>query len=194
MLHFISDELRITFRCCGSSTLSLVEVVMGETDGYVALGDSTYDVIAGPPMSHTIDWGLTGCKAAVRMRKRRVRGKGALSAGQCRRQPDAGRSRPWLDTGRLSSTQLMKYCLHCVIAPRWREASYRYVAVSLLHGSIRRGKTGKGRHRICLVSAAVSWTVLLRRRRSFLLQKCKGQHRAFPRPGMKTSDPPNGEN
>ncbi|MGV1982306.1 inositol monophosphatase family protein [Agrobacterium sp. 22-214-1] len=62
VLRFISDELRINFRCCGSSALSLVEVAMGETDGYVALGDATWDVMAGLPIlvslggSHTIDW------------------------------------------------------------------------------------------------------------------------------------------
>lgn len=62
LLRYISDELRINFRCCGSSALSLMEVAMGETDGYVALGDSTWDVMAGLPIlaslgvSHTIDW------------------------------------------------------------------------------------------------------------------------------------------
>lgn len=62
VLRFISDDLRINFRCCGSSALSLVEVATGETDGYIALGDATWDVIAGIPIlaslgvSHTIDW------------------------------------------------------------------------------------------------------------------------------------------
>ncbi|MCW8143093.1 inositol monophosphatase [Agrobacterium tumefaciens] len=62
VLRFISDDLRINFRCCGSSALSLVEVATGETDGYVALGDATWDVMAGLPIlaslgvSHTIDW------------------------------------------------------------------------------------------------------------------------------------------
>ncbi len=62
VFRFISDDLRINFRCCGSSALSLLEVAMGETDGYIALGDSTWDVMAGLPIlaglgvSHTIDW------------------------------------------------------------------------------------------------------------------------------------------
>jgi myo-inositol-1(or 4)-monophosphatase len=62
VLRFIFDELRINFRCCGSSTLSLIEIAMGETDGYVALYDSTWDVMAGLAIlaslgvSHTIDW------------------------------------------------------------------------------------------------------------------------------------------
>ncbi|MVA26562.1 inositol monophosphatase family protein [Agrobacterium vitis] len=62
VVRFISDDLRISFRCCGSATLSLIEVAMGETDGYVSLGDSTWDVMAALPIlgnlgaSHTIDW------------------------------------------------------------------------------------------------------------------------------------------
>ncbi|MFI0849765.1 inositol monophosphatase family protein, partial [Mesorhizobium sp. IMUNJ 23232] len=72
VLRFISDELRISFRCCGSSALSLIEVAMGETDGYVALGDSTWDVMAGLPIlgnlgvSHTIDWDRTHLDAKLR--------------------------------------------------------------------------------------------------------------------------------
>jgi len=62
VLRFIFDELHINFRCCGSSTLSLIEIATGETDGYVALYDSTWDVMAGLAIlaslgvSHTIDW------------------------------------------------------------------------------------------------------------------------------------------
>lgn len=65
VVRFISDDLRISFRCCGSATLSLIEVAMGETDGYVSLGDSTWDVMAALPIlgnlgvSHTIDWDRT---------------------------------------------------------------------------------------------------------------------------------------
>ncbi|CDZ55563.1 inositol monophosphatase family protein [Neorhizobium galegae] len=72
VVRYISDELRISFRCCGSSTLSLIEVAMGETDGYVALGDSTWDVMAGLPIlanlgvSHTIDWDRTELQAKLR--------------------------------------------------------------------------------------------------------------------------------
>lgn len=72
VVRYISDELRISFRCCGSSTLSLIEVAMGETDGYVALGDSTWDVMAALPIlanlgiSHTIDWDRTDLQAKLR--------------------------------------------------------------------------------------------------------------------------------
>ena len=62
VMRFISDDLRIGFRSCGSATLSLIEVALGETDGYLSLGDSTWDVMAGLPIlanlgvCHTIDW------------------------------------------------------------------------------------------------------------------------------------------
>ncbi|MFB9953246.1 inositol monophosphatase family protein [Rhizobium puerariae] len=72
LMRFISDELRISFRCCGSATLSLIEVAMGETDGYVSLGDSTWDVMAALPIlanlgvSHTIDWDRIDLRAKLR--------------------------------------------------------------------------------------------------------------------------------
>lgn len=72
LIRFISDELRITFRCNGSSALSIIEVAMGETDGYVALGDSTWDVMAGLPIlaslggSDTIDWDRTDLQDKLR--------------------------------------------------------------------------------------------------------------------------------
>ncbi|KEA02978.1 MULTISPECIES: inositol monophosphatase family protein [Rhizobium/Agrobacterium group] len=62
VIRFISDDLGISFRFCGAATISLIEVMMGETDGYVSLGDSTWDVMAALPIlgslgvSHTIDW------------------------------------------------------------------------------------------------------------------------------------------
>lgn len=72
VVRFISDELRISFRCCGSATLSLIEVAMGESDGYLSLGDSTWDVMAALPIlgnlgvSHTIDWDRTDLDAKLR--------------------------------------------------------------------------------------------------------------------------------
>ncbi|WP_113218815.1 inositol monophosphatase family protein [Agrobacterium sp. fls2-241-TYG-188a] len=65
LMRFISDELQISFRICGSATASFIEVALGETDGYVSLGDSTWDVMAALPIlanlgvSHTIDWDIT---------------------------------------------------------------------------------------------------------------------------------------
>jgi myo-inositol-1(or 4)-monophosphatase len=72
LIRFIADDLRITFRHCGSATLSLIEVALGETDGYLSLGDSTWDVMAALPIlanlgvSHTIDWDNTDLSAKLR--------------------------------------------------------------------------------------------------------------------------------
>lgn len=65
MIRYISDELGVVFRCCGASTISLIEVATGQTDGYLSLGESTWDVMAGFAifknlgLSHTIDWNNT---------------------------------------------------------------------------------------------------------------------------------------
>jgi len=72
VIRFLSDELQISFRLCGSATLSLIEVAMGETDGYISLGDSTWDVMAALPIleslgvSHTIDWSRTDLSEKLR--------------------------------------------------------------------------------------------------------------------------------
>nr|WP_029075008.1 inositol monophosphatase family protein [Kaistia adipata] len=72
VLRFLSDELRCTFRCCGASTLSLVEVALGETDGYLALGDASWDVMAALPilanlgLCDTIDWDGADLRAKLR--------------------------------------------------------------------------------------------------------------------------------
>lgn len=72
VMRYISDELRISFRCCGAATLSLIEVALGQTDGYLALGDSTWDIMAGLPilknlgLSHTLDWDHIDLKDKLR--------------------------------------------------------------------------------------------------------------------------------
>ena len=64
-IRFISDDLGISFRLCGAATISLIEVMLGETDGYLSIGDSTWDVMAALPIlarlgfSNTIDWDRT---------------------------------------------------------------------------------------------------------------------------------------
>lgn len=72
LLRYISDELCITFRCNGATTASLIEVATGQTDGYLSLGDSTWDVMAGLPilknlgLDHTIDWDATNLNEKLR--------------------------------------------------------------------------------------------------------------------------------
>jgi|GEM_PF-417969 len=72
VIRFISDDLNISFRFCGAATLSMIEVAMGETDGYVSLGDSTWDVMAALPILgnlgvfHTVDWDHIDLQAKLR--------------------------------------------------------------------------------------------------------------------------------
>ncbi len=72
LMRFMSDELHLTFRCCGSSAISLLHIATGESDGYVAMGDSTWDVMAGLPIlsalgaAHTIDWERTELQDKLR--------------------------------------------------------------------------------------------------------------------------------
>ncbi|MGK6315793.1 inositol monophosphatase family protein [Neorhizobium sp. DT-125] len=71
-VRFISEDLGISFRFCGAATISLVEVMLGETDGYLSIGDSTWDVMAALPIlaslgvSHTIDWDRTELSQKLR--------------------------------------------------------------------------------------------------------------------------------
>jgi len=71
-LRFISDDLGIMFRHCGAATLSMVEVALGETDGYVSLGDASWDVMAALPIlgnlgvTATIDWDAVDLHSKLR--------------------------------------------------------------------------------------------------------------------------------
>jgi myo-inositol-1(or 4)-monophosphatase len=72
ILRFLMDEARISFRCYGSATVSLLEIATGQVDGHVGLGESTWDVVAalailGPlGVVSTIDWGTTELSAKLR--------------------------------------------------------------------------------------------------------------------------------
>jgi len=46
VIRFISHDLGISFRVGGAAAMSMVEVALGETDGYLSLGDSTCNVMA----------------------------------------------------------------------------------------------------------------------------------------------------
>lgn len=62
MMRAVMEDARMSFRCCGSATISLMEVVRGEVDGYLGLGESTWDVMAALPIlerlgaATTVDW------------------------------------------------------------------------------------------------------------------------------------------
>lgn len=72
VIRFISDDLQASFRHCGAATMSLVELALGETDGYLSLGDSTWDVMAALPIltnlgvTSTIDWDRTDLSDKLR--------------------------------------------------------------------------------------------------------------------------------
>ncbi len=65
ILRFVADEARMMMRCCGSSTISLLELARGEVDGYLGIGESTWDVMATLPVlsrlgaDNTINWRRT---------------------------------------------------------------------------------------------------------------------------------------
>jgi myo-inositol-1(or 4)-monophosphatase len=71
-LRFVIEEARMVFRCCGSATLSLIEVARGEVDGYLGFGESTWDVMAAFPIlaglgvESTVDWDAIGLDAKLR--------------------------------------------------------------------------------------------------------------------------------
>ena len=52
----------MTFRCCGSAVISLIEVARGDVDGYVGMGESSWDLVAALAIleqvgiSSTVDW------------------------------------------------------------------------------------------------------------------------------------------
>jgi myo-inositol-1(or 4)-monophosphatase len=64
-LRFVLEEARMTFRCCGSATLSLIEIAQGQVDGYIGTGESTWDLMAIVPILQeigvgcTVDWAST---------------------------------------------------------------------------------------------------------------------------------------
>ena len=62
MLRFVLEDARMVFRCCGSATMSLLEIASGEVDGYIGIGESTWDLMAALPIlaqlgvGSTVDW------------------------------------------------------------------------------------------------------------------------------------------
>jgi myo-inositol-1(or 4)-monophosphatase len=71
-LRFVLEEARMTFRCCGSATLSLIEVATGQVDGYLGIGESTWDLMAAVPIleqigiQSTVDWSRTSLDSKLR--------------------------------------------------------------------------------------------------------------------------------
>ncbi len=58
-LRFILEEAQMSFRCCGSATLSMIEIAQGQVDGYLGTGESTWDLMAAIPILEQIGIGCT---------------------------------------------------------------------------------------------------------------------------------------
>ena len=72
LLRFVVDDARMVFRCCGSAAVSLLEIALGQVDGYLGIGESTWDVMAILPIlsalgaDNTVDWSATPLDAKLR--------------------------------------------------------------------------------------------------------------------------------
>lgn len=71
-LRYVLHDARMSFRCCGSATASLIEVAMGQVDGYIGMGESTWDLMAALPILEqigirsTVDWSATDLSSKLR--------------------------------------------------------------------------------------------------------------------------------
>jgi myo-inositol-1(or 4)-monophosphatase len=71
-LRFVMEDVGMTFRCCGSATMALIEVARGEVDGYLGTGESSWDLMAALPMlaqigiHSTVDWATTDLSLKLR--------------------------------------------------------------------------------------------------------------------------------
>lgn len=71
-LRYILKEAGMSFRCCGSATVSLIEVGLGQVDGYLGIGESTWDLMAALPIldqigiRSTVDWKTTDLSSKLR--------------------------------------------------------------------------------------------------------------------------------
>lgn len=71
-LRYVLQDARMSFRCCGSATLSLIEVALGQVDGYIGIGESTWDLMAALPILEqlgihsTVDWSTLDLTSKIR--------------------------------------------------------------------------------------------------------------------------------
>ncbi|MDW3225720.1 MAG: inositol monophosphatase family protein [Paracoccaceae bacterium] len=71
-LRFVLENAQMSFRCCGSATLSLIEIAQGQVDGYLGTGESTWDLMAVVPILEqigigcTVDWAQTDLSDKLR--------------------------------------------------------------------------------------------------------------------------------
>lgn len=71
-LRYVLEDARMSFRCCGSATVSLIEVALGQVDGYLGIGESTWDLMAALPILEqlgirsTVDWSNLDLTSKIR--------------------------------------------------------------------------------------------------------------------------------
>lgn len=62
VLRFLMDEAKLMIRSCNCATMAMLEVVSGDADAYLAMGDSSWDVLGAWPVLEalggkaTFDW------------------------------------------------------------------------------------------------------------------------------------------
>jgi myo-inositol-1(or 4)-monophosphatase len=59
VLRYVMEDASITFRHNGSAAISLIEIASGQSDGYIGLGEATWDVMGALPILSSIGAGTT---------------------------------------------------------------------------------------------------------------------------------------
>lgn len=73
LVDFVCRDAKMAFRYCGCGSVSLLSVALGEVDGYISLGESSWDVMAAlailQPLGAecTIDWPAVGLRQKFAM-------------------------------------------------------------------------------------------------------------------------------
>ncbi|TIP14316.1 inositol monophosphatase family protein [Mesorhizobium sp.] len=71
LVSFVMDQAGMVCRNSGCGSLSLLSVALGHVDGYISLGESSWDVMAALAILHalgatsTVDWLATGLEVKV---------------------------------------------------------------------------------------------------------------------------------
>ena len=66
LVDFVGREAGMLFRYCGCGSVSLISVALGQVDGYISLGESSWDVVAALAIlaqlggESTVDWQVEG--------------------------------------------------------------------------------------------------------------------------------------
>lgn len=73
LISFVAQKAGMLFRYYGCGSVSLLSVALGQVDGYISLGESSWDVMAALAIlqqlgaSSTVEWGSTGLWEKVPM-------------------------------------------------------------------------------------------------------------------------------